>query len=370
MRQRLQNWFGIKEMFFFKYCKGKLVGQALGEEQYELIQDLNIPFKENGSLLVRSLIQGQILDSFSQNKDKPLSILDQQLIRLLQGKGLLSLPLTLEGDYLGVLVFGCTRTECEQIKSRQELLLLFLNQARFALHMHHEREVQQMRIRDERLSASSAVIRRIVHEVHNPLGIINNYLSILGSKLGEEKQVQDSLLIIKEEIQRISVLLNELSGFSSSPAQGAEPTDVNHLISDMIKISQESFWKKAKIRVQCILDPNLPTIHSEPSKLKQILINLIKNAVEAMSEGGSIHIETMRSDVEEDIEIQVRDSGPGIPADLQPQIFEPFISTKGHEGLGLSIVYNNVKELGGSISFESNSQSGTSFSITLPIKRD
>jgi signal transduction histidine kinase len=130
------------------------------------------------------------------------------------------------------------------------------------------------------------------------------------------------------------------------------------------------------------LDPSLPPVVTEKNSLKQIFINLIQNASEAMPHGGNLYISTRydskyleakleqgkRSDLG-NVEIIIRDDGPGIPDSLKSQLFEPFITSKGeaHAGLGLSIVYNLVKGLKGTITCRSDTKNGTSFTIVFPL---
>ena len=207
-----------------------------------------------------------------------------------------------------------------------------------------------------------------MHEAHNPLGIINNYLSILSAKLLDNAALQDDLRIIREEIRRVSQIISELASFAAPAAAPKEPVDLNALISDLVKISQESMWELSKVRIQLALDPEVPPIRSEKNKLKQVLINLLKNGAEAMPSGGDLQVESrLRPGEPVRIEILVRDQGPGIPEEVRASLFEPFVGTKGREGLGLAIVYGILKELGGAIDYQTGS-GGTTFRVELPVQ--
>jgi HD-like signal output (HDOD) protein/signal transduction histidine kinase len=366
IRQGFQLLLDMNSLFYFQYMGDSLVGVAMGsEEQEEVIRELRIPFREQTSVLVKALVQQRILDTFD---NKPvLSILDEQLVRFLGSEGMLCLPMRVGEDRLGVLIGAVRRNEREMLHSKRKFLTMFLNLASLALHRFQVKEAQVERIRDERMSATSMLARKVVHEAHNPLGIINNYLSILAGKLSSNESAQEDLRIVREEIRRVSQIIGELSSFSQAAQSMKEPVDINGILRDLVRISQESLKQRSGISLELSLDANIPLVSSDSNKLKQVFINLLKNAVEAMSAGGTIGFETRYRDGEPpSIEVLIRDQGSGIPEAVQSTLFEPFTGTKGHEGLGLAIVHSAVKEIGGRLSYETGSE-GTTFLIQLPL---
>ena len=144
---------------------------------------------------------------------------------------------------------------------------------------------------------------------------------------------------------------------------------------------RKSILMPAGIQDHLSLQTGLPVVVADENSLKQVFLNLIKNAAEAMPDGGNLHIATqhVRETVQRlgdsgeippgEIEITVQDDGPGIPDDIKYHLFEPFISSKAgdHRGLGLSIVHNIIKELNGSIACQSDKKTGTCFRISLPL---
>lgn len=395
----LRILFEAGPMFFFRLQENVLISQPGGEaEGYAVLDGLKIPLARENSLLVKSILQQDMLASTRAGKEAPLSILDAQMVRVIGREHILCIPLCLQAQPLGVLVLGGSGAQIEQVLARRRMLSMFVNQAVLALNAHWLKESQLAQVQEERLAASSAMARKIVHEVHNPLGIINNYLNLLGAKLNEDAELLDDLRIIKEEIKRVSLLVSELSSFSEHNTRELEPVDLNRVLLDLVKISRESIWQKARVQFHLNLDAGLPRVASEKNRLKQVLINLIKNAVEAMPDGGNIFIETQQlprrqalhtavleggeqaapeaagagveppEEALRAVEIKVRDDGPGIPEEIAARMFEPFISSKGHDGLGLSIVHHWVKELGGNITCESKAKLGTVFTIVIPIR--
>ncbi|MBC8456552.1 MAG: hypothetical protein H8D67_00975 [Deltaproteobacteria bacterium] len=203
--------------------------------------------------------------------------------------------------------------------------------------------------------------------------------------MAEDKLVQDELTIINEEIDRVAHTLSELSDFSEPDSQPTYPLDINALLTDLTRIFQETLMLRSNIKAHLKLDASLPSITMDKNRLKQVFINLIQNAVEAMPDGGNIYINTRYASNESEaaqkqitssdrghVEIIIRDDGPGIPDILTSRFFESFITSKGagHAGLGLSIVYNTLNELKGSITCTSDSKIGTSFNIILPIEKN
>jgi len=204
-----------------------------------------------------------------------------------------------------------------------------------------------------------------VHEAHNPLGVISNYLSILSSKLQGNAAVQEDLRIVREEIRRVSLTISELASYPAASVK--EPVDLNALLADLARISREALWENSRVRLQLGLDPQVPALMSDRNKLKQVFLNLIKNAAEAMTSGGNLSIQTrLPGGAPRRVEVLVRDEGSGIDPAVRSRLFDPFVSTKAQEGLGLAIVRGIVQQLGGSIDFQTGS-GGTTFRVELPL---
>nr|MBC8361626.1 GHKL domain-containing protein [Candidatus Desulfatibia profunda] len=164
--------------------------------------------------------------------------------------------------------------------------------------------------------------------------------------------------------------------------QPNDPLDVNALLSNLIRIFQESLILKPNINTHLKLDPSLPTVMTDKNRMIQVFSNLIKNAAEAMPEGGNLYISTRyvsnsidaiinqaADSTQGNVEIAIRDDGSGIAEAVKSRLFEPYITSKGtgHAGLGLSIVYNIVKSIKGTITCKSDNKKGTSFKIVFPI---
>jgi signal transduction histidine kinase/HD-like signal output (HDOD) protein len=383
IKQGLQVLFDVYSVLFFLYDREKdaLVGKGgMGSAQDELIKELVIPVQRKKSLLAKSLSQRTPLDSLGHMAKVDLSITDDQIIRLIGKDGMLCLPMVAHKQFVGVIVIGIDETQVSNLSKGINLLTMFTSQAALAVDAENVRQAQARLIQSERLTASSAVARKVAHEVSNPLGIIKNYLKLLGLKLGKDSPAQEEIRIINEEIDRVSVIVRELSDFSQPKVQQKELVDVNALISDLIKITHESLLLRSGIKTHLNLEPSLPRLVTDRNGLKQVFVNLVKNAVEATPEGGNLYINTRRvpnglRNLEKDamgdqpyVEITVSDDGSGIPDSIKSRLFEPFVSSKGegHAGLGLSITYSIIRELNGTMTCESDQGKGTTFRIVLP----
>jgi signal transduction histidine kinase len=252
-----------------------------------------------------------------------------------------------------------------------------------SLRLDQMRKAQTRLYQAGRLAASSALARKVAHEVNNPLSIIKNYLKILGMKLGADNTAQDELRIVNEEIDRVALIIRQLTDLTSEKDRVRQTVDVNGLLRDLATIIEKSFSTASRIRFHLDLDPALPGLVTDRNGLKQVLINLLKNAIEAMRQGGNLYVRTkclVTRDLEEMavkregkaeqyVEISVRDDGPGIPDAVRQRLFEPYVTTKGegHSGLGLSVVHSIVKDLGGTIQCESAEGIGTTFVIRFPL---
>lgn len=385
VQQGFRVFFDLRNILFFLYDpeKDKLIGKVHhGKEFADLINETTIPLKKKNSLLVRSLLQGTPLDSFNHQKKATLPIIDEQIIRLTRNEGILCLPMVSEKQYIGVIVIGIDEMQRSQVYEQVTFLTMITNQVAIALHTDYLRRRQIQSIESQHITASSIIARKVVHEVNTPLNIIKNYLKILEDKTFRENLGQEELRIINEEINRVALIVGELAHFSEPKSQPTDRVDINALISEVIKIIKESFLSGSNINVHFKIDPSLPQLIMNKNSLKQALMNLIQNAIDALLNEGNIYIATRYTtehpgtalplDVRGDLgyaEITISDDGPGIPDTIKPHLFEPSATTKRgeHAGLGLYIVNNIVKELQGTINCMSDKNRGTSFKIVLPI---
>jgi hypothetical protein len=207
--------------------------------------------------------------------------------------------------------------------------------------------------------------------VANPLTIMRNYLNLLSDRLGADSAVQRDLGIISDEIERVARIVRGITAVEESapPAAALELVSVNSVVSELVRMSLGTLFAPNKVNVQIDLNPDVPPLPLQKDLLKQVLFNLAKNAVEAMHAGGHLKFTTRLADVDgqRQVEIEVADTGPGLPAAVASHLFEPVVSEKGgdHAGLGLTISRSLVERMSGHLSCTSTPQ-GTHFLIRLP----
>jgi signal transduction histidine kinase len=336
-----------------------------------LLTDISFSLEPERSLAANAFLTGRLRVSFEPNANLRLAVADRQLIRLLGADGLIYLPLYSATRGLGLLAIGLDSPKWLQLKQHSGLLQLFANEAATTLsNQLAQQGLEQERLTEER-DAIRLEARKIVHEANNPLGIITNYLHILGIKLGQEHPVQEELHIMKEEIERVGKIILRMRDIPHELEQPGHSVKLNELITDLFKLFESSLFTTHNIESTLVLDDKIPPLSINRGHLKQILTNLVKNAVEAMQDGGHLTVTThdgVHLNGATYFEILLQDDGPGIPDEIMQQLFSPVISTKDntHSGLGLAIVKNLVDELSGSISCSSSPESGTRFQLLLP----
>ncbi len=237
----------------------------------------------------------------------------------------------------------------------------------------------------QRMAAWREVARRIAHEVKNPLTPIQLNAQRLQRKYSdrfdsEEKAVfQRCLNTIVNQVEELKRLVNEFSSFARMPRLRPRPTDLKALAEEVAFMYKESH-PRCKFQV-LVKDDELSIIEADPDQLKRALINLVENAVYAMPDGGTVSITLSTSSTnsqtpdpqsaseQDELVIEVSDTGLGIPKEDRSRLFEPYFSKrKGGTGLGLAIVNSIVTDHGGKITVEENLPSGTRFIIRLPRK--
>jgi signal transduction histidine kinase len=227
----------------------------------------------------------------------------------------------------------------------------------------------------ERMASIGRLAAGVAHEINNPLAIINEKAGLIHDifTLKEECAGDQKLIGLVESIQssveRCGAITRRLLSFARHMDVDIRPVKFKGLIEEVLGfLGKEAEYRGIKVNVE-VWD-QIPTIESDRGKLQQILLNLVNNAFAAMADGGHLDIKVYRRSAES-ISVKVTDNGCGIPEVDLKRIFEPFFSTKktkGGAGLGLSITYGLVRELGGDIRVESDVGKGTSFTVTLPLR--
>jgi signal transduction histidine kinase len=222
----------------------------------------------------------------------------------------------------------------------------------------------------EKLAAVGKLAASVAHEIRNPLTAMKMWLFSLQESVRGNPETDHKLRIISEEINRLDRIIHDFLEFSRplAPRRRAQPVDP--VIRQTLELLAATL-KERKLSVVQEPAPGLPDVMADADQLKQVFVNLLNNAADAMRDGGQIRIATM---AEKDVEgrgmvvVRIGDSGPGMPEDVQSRIFEPFFSTKETgTGLGLCIAARIMAAHGGLLVLESSSEKGTIFAVWIPI---
>lgn len=230
-------------------------------------------------------------------------------------------------------------------------------------------------IHTEKMASLGRLAATVAHEVNNPLFGMLTYARLVlkdlqQSELDEatRRRMEENLRIIERESRRCGDLMKNLLAFARQSTPQRARVQVNQVVERAMRLVAHQY-ELSQIALRAQLDSSLPEIDCDPGQIQQVVIVLLVNAQEALGRGGEVSVETRRAG--QGIEIVVRDNGPGIPKDLQLQIFEPFFSTKDdphRTGLGLAVAKGIVERHGGRIRLNSSPGKGAEFIVELPLE--
>ena len=234
--------------------------------------------------------------------------------------------------------------------------------------MTHERELRVRLMESDRLAAVGELVAGVAHEVNNPLSSISAFAQLLLRDDTLTPQQRESIEVIRGETTRASQVVKDLLAFARRSEPQSAPLDLNGVVGRTVRMRQYQF-SEASVRVESELAADLPSVMGDARQLQQVCLNLLTNAVQAMSPGGgTLRVRTYQTN--DLVRLEVTDTGPGIAVDARAHIFEPFFTTKKEgegTGLGLSVSYGIVTTHGGTIDVVATGPAGTTFRVTLPV---
>lgn len=224
---------------------------------------------------------------------------------------------------------------------------------------------RERRMQSDRILAMQTMSAGLAHEVRNPLNAAKLQLELLERRLAKrdnDPRLTEPTELAQKEIERLTALLNDFLAFARPPELHAQETDISAILRQVVELERLSAERRgAEIH---LVAPETLLAEVDPPKLHQLVLNLVRNAIEAVSAGGHVAVELTNG--EGTCQIRVTDDGPGIPEKVRPRIYEPFFSTKeGGTGLGMSIVHSLVSLHGGHIDLDTSPR-GTKFAVTIP----
>ncbi|MBW2027932.1 MAG: GAF domain-containing protein [Deltaproteobacteria bacterium] len=364
-------------------CLQYLYGVGFEGGVPEAIRNYKIPLERVSNLLVRVTNTGKS----EYVPDIESSRLRKGNIMLVYGQPASAyvVPLITRSKVIGVLATDAVHGKGVP-KETRETLDIFAPQIAIAIEnaklysrlkeqMLELKESQTLLSRAEKFSFLGNLAARLAHEIKNPMTAIGTFIQLLPAKYDDEEFRNDFYKIAMEETERVNNLITELLDLVKTKESHFEYNDLHSLIDRMILLlSPQSNAKKISILRK--FDPRFGKVWLDAEKMKQVIINLLSNAVEFTPEGGEIEIVTRgieREGKRQGVIIEIRDTGPGIEESNIDKIFDPYFTTKHKSslhngtGLGLFIAYQNIRDHGGTIEVKSKVNEGTTFVLNIPF---
>ena len=229
----------------------------------------------------------------------------------------------------------------------------------------------------EKMATIGKMAAVVAHEINNPLSGILTYAKLLKkwiqrgeAETSKKNDAEQCLDLIADESRRCGDLVKNLLTFSHTSPMNVQTTDLNTVVDRSVRLVAHQLELNG-VELHLDLPSNLPAIQCDPGQIEQVLLALIMNAIDAMPRGGNLWVSTRMGEESDELAIEVRDDGSGIPPEILPHIFEPFLTTKEtgkSVGLGLAVSQNIIEGHRGRVDVHSEVGKGTTFTVTLPAE--
>jgi len=357
---------------------------AVGVDE-EMIKGVVLPLDPIDSIVARSIVEKQPFVIPDASQDPRVNPILKEKFNL---HSLVVIPLLAKEKALGVIAADYVESGKNITKETLESVMTFAQQAGLAIHnafMYQElktfsqqmeekiekttadlRKAETQLIRSEKLAALGQLAAGIAHEIRNPLTSINILIHSLAESFPSENSHREDLRVIEEEIHRINEIIDQFLRFAKPAPPLFEKTEVLPIFEETLQLLRPQI-ERLRISIQKDFR-SLPLITIDKEQMKQVILNLLMNAIQAMPEGGRLGLSGQVSGDHYWLQFSIKDSGIGIPPEDMDKLFDPFFSTKeGGIGLGLSIAHRIIDQHHGRIEVESTSGKGTLFTLWLPI---
>jgi signal transduction histidine kinase len=312
---------------------------------------------------------------FTNDVDKVVFFVPHPLLPDTQSE--LAVPIKADNRVLGVLdIQQCppgrlTERDLQLVNTVAEQLAVALQKAKLysdlQTSLHQEKAVRSQLIQSERLALVGRLLASVSHELNNPLQAIQNALFLLKEERGISAQGRQDLQIVLSEAERMAALIERLrASYRPTRKEDFQFVQLNTVVEDVYALVA-THLRHNQIVFEFHPDPGLAPVSVLPDQIRQVFLNLLMNAVEAMPGGGRLNVVTEQT-AENEALVSIWDSGPGIDPEILPRIFDPFVTSKeSGTGLGLTITYDIVQRHHGRIIAENNADGGAAFKFWLPL---
>jgi PAS domain S-box-containing protein len=345
-----------------------------------LVKQIKIPLAGSESIFSQSIYEKK---SFNIADGKYSNLIEEDFLALLGTDAFALVPLVSRGKPLGVLLADNFINKKPINDEDVERLRAFANHASLAIESSHlykslEEKIEELStayhelrenrdklIRYERLSAVGEVAAKITHEIKNPLVSIGGFARRILKKDHDGELNRNYVKIIVEEITRLENTLTDILYFAKPAVPKCDNTDLNRIVTDTIEILGVEI-EKNNIRVEEHLDSSLPILWLDENQVRRVFMNLMRNAIQAMPEGGTVTVSTV---VEHQwVKLETADTGMGIPDEDMDKLFDAFFTSKSTgSGLGLTVSAQIINNHGGTIEVLKRKPKGTCVIIKLPV---
>jgi signal transduction histidine kinase/putative methionine-R-sulfoxide reductase with GAF domain len=352
------------------------------------IKGMTLSLNPEDSIVARSILEKQPFFIPDASKDPRVNQILKEKLNL---RSLVIIPLLAKEKALGTIAADFVEPNKNITKEALESVMVFAQQAGLAIHnafmyqglktfsQQMEEKIQKTTadlrkteaqlIRSEKLAALGQLAAGIAHEIRNPLTSINILIHSLTDNLPYESAHREDLKVIEEEINRINEIVDQFLRFARPAPPLLEKAEFVPVFEETLQLLRPQI-EKQRIAVQKEFEI-LPPILMDREQMKQVILNLLLNAVQAMSKRGHLILRGQISENGRFIKLSIQDSGVGIPGEEIGKLFDPFFSTKeGGIGLGLSIAHRIIDQHHGKIEVESTPGKGTLFTVWLPIHKE
>jgi signal transduction histidine kinase len=223
--------------------------------------------------------------------------------------------------------------------------------------------------RAEQMAAIGQLAANVAHQIGTPLNLISGYVQVMKEEAQANPSTLQRLQTVETQIRKVTDAIRTMLDSARRPVLQRQPVDLAVLIEQVCEVSRPAL-QAAHVELRLHVEESLPLLTADPVQLELALFNLVSNSLDAMPDGGSLAISASKTP--DGIRLAIADSGTGIPADVLPRVFEPWVTTKPAgrgTGLGLSITRDTIVSHGGTIDVRSEPGDGTVFTIDLPLTR-
>jgi signal transduction histidine kinase len=314
---------------------------------------------------------------FTNSVDELVSFTRHPLLPDTQSE--LAMPVKVGNEILGLLDIhqipprSLSQRDIQLVSAVADQLAIALQKAtlyeELQISLQQEKAVRNQLVQNERLAVMGRLLASVSHELNNPLQAIQNALFLLREEKGISQQGLQDLNIVLAESERMADMIERLRAtYRPIQAEDFRQTQINNIVEDVFALIA-THLRHNEIDFTFNPDPGLPTIPALTDQIRQVILNLMMNAVEAMTTGGKLEVCTKYLRENEEVEIVVTDTGTGIHETILPHIFDAFVTNKDRgTGLGLTITYDIISKHRGRIIAQNNPDKGATFKVWLPLE--